>query len=73
MRRESFAVLCGNGEVSTNEAWGDVFSLAVMKGFIDGISIGRKEEDVQAILAETPNVDPATPATFMEKYEALFD
>ncbi|GKC24252.1 hypothetical protein Tco_1026402 [Tanacetum coccineum] len=33
--------------------------LTVGKGFIDGISIGRKEEDVHAIFAETPNVDLA--------------
>ncbi|GKB64247.1 hypothetical protein Tco_0920433 [Tanacetum coccineum] len=52
---------------------GEVFSLTVGKGFIDGISIGRKEEDVQAIFAETPNVDPAALATFISKYEALFD
>nr|GEX44847.1 hypothetical protein [Tanacetum cinerariifolium] len=54
-------------------ALGEVFSLAVRKGFIDGISIGRKEEYVQAILAEMPNVDPAVSATFMEKYEKLFN
>nr|GEW67636.1 hypothetical protein [Tanacetum cinerariifolium] len=33
----------------------------------------RKEEDVQAILAATPNVVPASSATFIEQYEKLFD
>nr|GEV54549.1 hypothetical protein [Tanacetum cinerariifolium] len=51
----------------------EVFSLAIGKGFIDGICIGRKEEDIQAILAKTPNMDPAASATFIEKYKALFD
>nr|GEX49515.1 hypothetical protein [Tanacetum cinerariifolium] len=32
-----------------------------------------KEEVFQAILTDTPNVDPATTVTFMAKYEALFD
>ncbi|GKC06188.1 hypothetical protein Tco_0997798 [Tanacetum coccineum] len=62
--REKLAVECGNGEI---------VSLAVGKGFIDGISIGKKDEDVQAILVETPNVDPAASASFMEKYEELFE
>ncbi|GKD00840.1 hypothetical protein Tco_1171114, partial [Tanacetum coccineum] len=52
---------------------GDVFSLAIAKGWVDDISIGRKEEDVQTILADTPNVDPDASTTFMAKYEALFD
>ncbi|GJT52821.1 gypsy type transposase [Tanacetum coccineum] len=50
-----------------------LFSLAVGKGFIDGISIGRKEPNIQAILKATPNVDPATSETFMGAYEKLFD
>ncbi|GJY20886.1 hypothetical protein Tco_0393452 [Tanacetum coccineum] len=54
-------------------ALGEVFSLAVGKGFIDGISIDGKEGDIQAILVETPNLDPAPSATFMEKYEKLVD
>nr|GEY74490.1 hypothetical protein [Tanacetum cinerariifolium] len=49
------------------------FSLAVGKGFIDEISIGRKEPDIKAILKATPNVDPASSSTFMETYEKLFD
>ncbi|GJS65042.1 hypothetical protein Tco_0679606 [Tanacetum coccineum] len=52
---------------------GEVFSLAVGKGFIDGISIGRKEPDIQAILKATPNVDPVSSDTFMDAYEELFD
>ncbi|GKD78671.1 hypothetical protein Tco_1341292, partial [Tanacetum coccineum] len=52
---------------------GEDFSLAIGKGFMDGISIERKDEDIQAILAATPNVDPVSSSTFMEKYERLFD
>nr|GEY12706.1 hypothetical protein [Tanacetum cinerariifolium] len=37
---------------------GKVFSLSVGKGFIDRISIGRKDVDIQAILKVTPEVDP---------------
>nr|GEU96576.1 hypothetical protein [Tanacetum cinerariifolium] len=51
---------------------GKVFTLAVGKGFIDGISIGRKEEDIQAILKATPNVDPTSSETFLTAYENLF-
>ncbi|GKA78906.1 hypothetical protein Tco_0785443 [Tanacetum coccineum] len=54
-------------------ALGKVFSLSVGKGFIDGISIGWKEEDIQPILAETSNVDPIASSMFMEEYEKLFD
>nr|GEY22740.1 hypothetical protein [Tanacetum cinerariifolium] len=39
----------------------------------DGISIGRKDSDIQAILADTPNVDPVSFDTFMETYEKLFE
>ncbi|GKC44153.1 hypothetical protein Tco_1061875 [Tanacetum coccineum] len=52
---------------------GEVFILAVGKGFIDGISIGRKDADIQAILKVTPNVDPASSDTFIDAYEKLFD
>ncbi|GKC05681.1 hypothetical protein Tco_0997291, partial [Tanacetum coccineum] len=52
---------------------GQVFSLAVGKGFIEGISIGRTEEDIQAILTATPNVDPSSSDTFLPAYEKLFD
>ncbi|GJR00258.1 hypothetical protein Tco_0523242 [Tanacetum coccineum] len=47
--------------------------LCVGKGFIDGISIGREEADIQAILKATPNVDPSSSETFMDAYEKLFD
>ncbi|GJZ98425.1 hypothetical protein Tco_0670878 [Tanacetum coccineum] len=52
---------------------GEVFSLAVGKGFIDWISIGRKDPDIQAILKATPNVDLASSDIFIDKYEQLFD
>ncbi|GKE28883.1 V-type proton ATPase subunit B2 [Tanacetum coccineum] len=52
---------------------GQVFSLAVGKGFIEGISIGRVEEDIQAILTATPNVDPSSSDTFLPAYEKLFN
>nr|GEU67160.1 hypothetical protein [Tanacetum cinerariifolium] len=52
---------------------GEVFSLAVGKGFIDGVSIGRGDADVRAILEANPNVDLAASDTFMDAYEKLFD
>ncbi|GKF62982.1 hypothetical protein Tco_0183036, partial [Tanacetum coccineum] len=52
---------------------GEAFSLAIGKGFIDGISIGRKDPNVQAILKATPNVNPTSADIFMETYEKLFD
>nr|GEU78804.1 transposase (putative), gypsy type [Tanacetum cinerariifolium] len=55
------------------QSLGDVFSLAIAKEWVDGISVNMKEEVVQTILADTPNVDLAATATFMAKYEALFD
>ncbi|GJT64399.1 hypothetical protein Tco_1015879 [Tanacetum coccineum] len=65
LEREKFNVEAGNGEM--------VFSLAVGKGFIDGISIGLKDPDIQVILKATPNVDPASTDIFMDTYEQLFD
>ncbi|GJV99977.1 hypothetical protein Tco_1555229 [Tanacetum coccineum] len=59
--------------VEYKRSLGEAFSLAVGKGFIDGISIGRKEEDIRAILKATPSVDPSSSDTFMETYEKLFD
>ncbi|GKA41606.1 hypothetical protein Tco_0734266 [Tanacetum coccineum] len=52
---------------------GEVFSLAIGKGFIDGTSIGCKDLDIQAILKATPNVDPASSDIFIDRYEKLFD
>ncbi|GJS96094.1 hypothetical protein Tco_0803062 [Tanacetum coccineum] len=56
--------------VEYKRSLGDVLSLAIAKGWMDDISIDRKEEDIQAILADTPNVDHVA---FMERYEVLFD
>ncbi|GJU97609.1 zinc finger, CCHC-type containing protein [Tanacetum coccineum] len=52
---------------------GEAFSLAISKGFIDGISIGRKDQEIQAILKATLNVNPASSDIFMKTYEKLFD
>nr|GEV07174.1 hypothetical protein [Tanacetum cinerariifolium] len=52
---------------------GEAFSLAIGKGFIDGISIGRKDPDIQTILRVTPNANSASSDIFMETYEQLFD
>nr|GEW22120.1 hypothetical protein [Tanacetum cinerariifolium] len=52
---------------------GEAIYLAIGKGFIDGISIGHENPDIQAILKATPNVDPASSDTFMKTYEKLFD
>ncbi|GJT00070.1 V-type proton ATPase subunit B2 [Tanacetum coccineum] len=73
--RERFAVECGNGEMSAEykRSLGEVFSLAVGKGFINDLSVGRKDKDVQAILKATPSVDPTSSSTFMEEYNKLFD
>nr|GEV41370.1 hypothetical protein [Tanacetum cinerariifolium] len=51
----------------------DKESLAIGKGFIDRISIGRKNPNVQAILKATPNVNPASADIFIETYEKIFD
>nr|GEZ78101.1 hypothetical protein [Tanacetum cinerariifolium] len=68
--RDKFAVECRNGEMVRRRIINECLptfvrrlhqsadykrSLAIKKGFIDGISIGRKDEDIQAILAATPN------------------
>ncbi|GJU90019.1 hypothetical protein Tco_1302442 [Tanacetum coccineum] len=58
--------------VEYKRSLGEVFSLAVGKGFIEGIYIGREEEDIQAILTATPNVDPSSSETFLPAYEKLF-
>nr|GEW47902.1 hypothetical protein [Tanacetum cinerariifolium] len=59
--------------VEYKRSLGEVFSLAVGKGFIDGISIGRKEPDIQAFLKATPNVDLVSSDTFMDAYAGFFD
>ncbi|GJT84016.1 hypothetical protein Tco_1058358 [Tanacetum coccineum] len=52
---------------------GEVFSLTVGKGFIDGLFVGQKDEDIQTILKATPGVDPTSSDTFMGEYNKLFD
>ncbi|GKC99919.1 hypothetical protein Tco_1170194, partial [Tanacetum coccineum] len=42
--------------VEYKRSLGKAFSLAIGKGFMDGVSIGRKKDDIQAILAATPEV-----------------
>ncbi|GKD26994.1 hypothetical protein Tco_1233208, partial [Tanacetum coccineum] len=59
--------------VEYKQSFGEAFSLAIGKCFIDGISIGHKDLDVQAILKATPNVNPTSLDIFMETYEKLFD
>nr|GEV63336.1 hypothetical protein [Tanacetum cinerariifolium] len=55
------------------QSLGEAFSLTIGEGFIDGISIGGKDPDIQAILKATPNVNLASFDIFMETYEKLFD
>ncbi|GJV64440.1 hypothetical protein Tco_1475268 [Tanacetum coccineum] len=59
--------------VEYKRSLGRVFSLAIGKGFIDGISIGRKDADIQAILKATPEVDPTYFDVFIGEYEKLFN
>ncbi|GJS61689.1 hypothetical protein Tco_0656473 [Tanacetum coccineum] len=61
--RERLAVEFGNREIVRQR---------IVKEYLPTFA-RWKEEDVQAILAETPNVDPTALATFIEKYEKLFD
>nr|GEW71101.1 hypothetical protein [Tanacetum cinerariifolium] len=68
--RERYAVEAGNKEMVRRVM---EKCLAIGKGFIHEISIGRKDPDIQAILKATPNVDPASSDIFMDKYEKLFD
>ncbi|GJU97623.1 hypothetical protein Tco_1326894 [Tanacetum coccineum] len=67
--RERYAVEADKGKWSL----GEVFSFAVGKGFIDGLFVSSKDEDVQAILKATSGVDPTSSDTFMEEYNKLFD
>nr|GEV46676.1 hypothetical protein [Tanacetum cinerariifolium]GFB71035.1 hypothetical protein [Tanacetum cinerariifolium] len=59
--------------VEYKRSLGEVFSLVVGKGFMDGISIGREDADIQAILEATPNVNPTSSDIFMDAYEKLFN
>ncbi|GJW59823.1 hypothetical protein Tco_0109158 [Tanacetum coccineum] len=59
--------------VEYKRSLGKAFSLAIGKGFMDGVSIGRKKDDIQAILAATPEVDPSSTDIFLAEYEKLFD
>nr|GEY79351.1 reverse transcriptase domain-containing protein [Tanacetum cinerariifolium] len=49
------------------------FGLSIGKGFIDGISIGHTNADIQAILKATPKVDPTSSDVFISEYENLFN
>ncbi|GKD19410.1 hypothetical protein Tco_1208568, partial [Tanacetum coccineum] len=55
------------------ESVGEVLSLAVGKGFIDGISLGRTKADVDALLKASPGVNPASSDLFMGEYLKLFE
>nr|GEV54877.1 zinc finger CCCH domain-containing protein 34-like [Tanacetum cinerariifolium] len=59
--------------VEYKRSLGEVFIISVGKGFIDGLSVGRKDEDVRAILRATPGVDPTSSDTFIEEYNKLSD
>ncbi|GJR97223.1 nucleoside phosphorylase [Tanacetum coccineum] len=58
--RERFAVAVGQSE-------------AIRKGFIDGISLGRTQADVDALLNASPGVNPASSDLFMGEYLKLFE
>ncbi|GJU82749.1 hypothetical protein Tco_1285114 [Tanacetum coccineum] len=55
------------------ESVGEVFSLAVGKGFIDSISLGWTQADVDALLNASPGVNPASSDLFMGEYLKLFE
>ncbi|GJS87645.1 hypothetical protein Tco_0770281 [Tanacetum coccineum] len=55
------------------ESVGEVLSLAVGKGFIDGISLGQTKADMDALLKASPGVNPASSDLFMGKYLKLFE
>nr|GEX93916.1 TPA: orf y [Tanacetum cinerariifolium] len=59
--------------VEYKRSLGEAFGLVIGKGFIDEISIGRKDLDIHAILKATPNVNLVSSDIFMETYEKLFD
>nr|GEX84681.1 hypothetical protein [Tanacetum cinerariifolium] len=64
---------CLHQSVEYKRPLGEVFSLANGKGFIDGLSVGRKDEDVQPILEATPGVDLTSSDTFMREYNKVVD
>ncbi|GJU31221.1 hypothetical protein Tco_1174810 [Tanacetum coccineum] len=55
------------------ESVGEVLSLPVGKGFIDGISLGRAKADVDALLKASPGVNPASSDIFIGEYLKLFE
>ncbi|GJX69036.1 hypothetical protein Tco_0304763 [Tanacetum coccineum] len=55
------------------ESVGEVFSVAVGKGFIDGISLGRTQTDVDGLLNASPGINPASFDLFMGEYLKLFE
>nr|GEU85799.1 hypothetical protein [Tanacetum cinerariifolium] len=66
-------LVCNEKSAEYKRSLGEVFCLAIGKGIMDGISIGREDADVRAILQATPNVDLASSDIFMDAYEKLFD
>ncbi|GKC56453.1 hypothetical protein Tco_1084051, partial [Tanacetum coccineum] len=66
-------VRCLHQSAEYKWSYGEAFSFAIGKGFIDGISIGRKDPDIQDILKATPNVNLVSSDIFMETYEKLFE
>nr|GFA55970.1 hypothetical protein [Tanacetum cinerariifolium] len=52
---------------------GRAFGLSIGKGFIDGISIGHTNADIQAILKATLKVDPTPSDVFISEYKNLFN
>ncbi|GKA65530.1 hypothetical protein Tco_0765237 [Tanacetum coccineum] len=65
--KEKYVVEAGNGKMER------LLASLLVNFYSNGISIGHKEPDIQAILKAIPNVDPASSDTFMETYENLFD
>ncbi|GJT73513.1 gypsy type transposase [Tanacetum coccineum] len=55
------------------ELVGEVLSLAVGKCFINGISLGWTQADVDALLKASPGVNPASSDLFMGEYLKLFE
>ncbi|GJT60140.1 hypothetical protein Tco_1003673 [Tanacetum coccineum] len=70
--RKKFAIAAGKSK-EYKESVGEVLSLVVGKGFIDGISLGRTKADVDALLKASPGVNPASSDLFMGEYLKLFE